>query len=209
MDTKWNRASADIFWGEIAPCEHVVQVYENDDVFLDTLAGFVGGGINAGECVVVIATSNHLESLYKRLSSYAINVSTLINDDRYIALDAETTLSKFMRDGWPDEQLFNETVSSVIERGTCKGRRVRAFGEMVAILWAKGHNGATVHLEHLWTKFCEKNKLSLFCAYPKAGFTENINESIKTICDCHTTMIHGKEKQLTEVLYSEALQEAV
>ena len=209
MNSTWKRASADIFWGEIAPCEHVVQIYEDDGIFLDTLAGFVGGGINAGECVVVIATSNHLRSLYSRLSSYAINVSTLIDDDRYIALDAESTLSKFMRDGWPDEQLFNETVSSIVERGTSKGRRIRAFGEMVAILWANGYNGATVQLEHLWTKFCEKNQLSLFCAYPRAGFTKDIEESIKTICDCHTTMIHGNEKQLTEVLYAEALQKAV
>jgi len=209
MKTKWKRATADIFWGEIAPCDHVVQIYENDDIFIDALAGFIGGGINAGECVIVIATPNHLKSLNAQLSDYAININTLIDDDRYIPLDAETTLSKFMVDGWPDEQLFNETISSVIERGSCKGRRIRAFGEMVAILWGKGHNGATVQLEHLWTKFCETNRLSLFCAYPKTGFTENINESIKLICDCHSKMIDGKEKQLTEVLYSDTLPQAV
>jgi MEDS: MEthanogen/methylotroph, DcmR Sensory domain len=208
-NTKWNRASADIFWGEIAPTDHVVQVYENDEIFLDTLAGFVGSGINAGDCVIVIATPIHLQLLYERLSSYAINVSTLVDDDRYIALDAEATLSKFMKQGWPDELLFNETISSIIQRGVSKGRRIKAFGEMVALLWANGHNGATVHLEHLWTKFCKKNKLSLFCAYPRAGFTEDINESINTICNCHNTVINGIEPHLTEVLYSGTLGKVV
>jgi hypothetical protein len=34
-----------IFWGEISPSEHMVQFYEHDGVLLDTLAGFVSGGL--------------------------------------------------------------------------------------------------------------------------------------------------------------------
>jgi hypothetical protein len=209
VHTNPHRANADIFWGEIAPTDHVLQVYDNDDIFLDALAGFIGGGINSGDCVVLIATSRHLGSIQQRLIDYGISVQTLIEDDRFIPLDAETTLSKFMRDGWPDEQLFNETVTQLFEKAECKGRHIRAFGEMVAILWEKGYHGATVQLEHLWNNFREKNNFTLFCAYPKAGFTGNIHESIKTICNCHTKMIDGTERQLTEVLYSEALSTAV
>jgi hypothetical protein len=209
VHTNPHRANADIFWGEIAPTDHVLQVYDNDDIFLDALAGFIGGGINSGDCVVLIATSRHLGSIQQRLIDYGISVQTLIEDDRFIPLDAETILSKFMRDGWPDEQLFNETVTQLFKKAECKGRHIRAFGEMVAILWEKGYHGATVQLEHLWNNFREKNNFTLFCAYPKAGFTGNIHESIKTICNCHTKMIDGTERQLTEVLYSEALSTAV
>jgi len=199
---QWTRTAADIFWGEIAPCDHVIQFYENDEVFLDTLAGFVGSGISAGECVVVIATSNHLQSLYYRLSNYAINIQTLMDDDRYIPLNAEEVLDKFMVDGWPDEDRFNKTISSIVNKGACRNRRVRAFGEMVALLWGRGDNAATVHLEHLWNRFCETNNLSLFCAYPKTGFTEDIKDSIKTLCACHSKIINGREKQLTEIYYA-------
>jgi NAD(P)H-hydrate repair Nnr-like enzyme with NAD(P)H-hydrate epimerase domain len=55
-----NLAKSEIFWGEIAPCDHVLQIYEDDDIFLDALTGFVGGGINAGDAVIVIATATHL-----------------------------------------------------------------------------------------------------------------------------------------------------
>ena len=197
----WNKSNVDVFWGEIAPCEHIVQIYENDTVFLDALAGFIGGGINAGECVVLIATKEHLISINDRLISYGIKTDTLHEDDRLIALDAGEILAKFMVNGWPDEELFNQTVSSIIVRGTNRNRRIRAFGEMVAILWAQGLNGATVHLEHLWNKFCEEHKFSLFCAYPKTGFTQNINESILNICGCHNRVINGTQTQLKEVLY--------
>lgn len=207
-DTSWKRLSAENFWGEIAPSDHVLQVYDNDDVFIDTLAGFVGGGINAGDCVIVIATSTHLSLLHQKLTGYGISISTLIADDRYLPLDAETTLSNFMRNGWPDEELFDQTVSFLIEKAIQRDRRIRAFGEMVALLWEKGYHGATVQLEHLWNKFKERNKFSLFCAYPKAGFTGNFQQSINTICNCHSKLIDGKERQLTEVLYAESLQQA-
>ena len=197
----WNKTETDIFWAEIAPCEHVVQIYENDGVFLDALAGFVIGGINSDECVIVIATQAHLDALDKRLRSFGTYLDQLVHDDRYIPLNAENTLSKFMVNGWPDEALFIKTVSEIVQRGGCKGRRVRAFGEMVAILWAEGKQGATVNLEHLWNNFCTKNSLSLFCAYPKSGFTQDINESILNICGCHSKMIEGSKRSLTQVLY--------
>jgi hypothetical protein len=197
----WERNEADIFWGEIAPCDHVVQIYERDDVFLDTLAGYVGSGINAGDCCIVIATKEHIEALDDRLTSYGIQIKDLKSENRYIAVGAEETLNKFMRDGWPDETLFIETVTELLIKAKTNNRKVRAFGEMVALLWAEGNCGATVQLEHLWNKFCEKEVFCLFCAYPKTGFTGDIKASIGHICSVHSKVISGSQKQLTEVFY--------
>jgi hypothetical protein len=200
-DRYWKRSDTDIFWAEIAPCDHVVQIYENQGVFLDSLAGFVGGGINAGECVIVIAIALHLDALKDRLEGFGIQLDTLVDDDRYIAVNAEEMLSKFMVNGWPDEQLFIDTVVKLIDKAKLRHRRVRAFGEMVAVLWAQGNAGATVNLEYLWNRFCEKQELCLFCAYPKSGFTNDINKSINDICGCHTKMIDGAKQSLTHVFY--------
>jgi hypothetical protein len=199
--TDWKQVKAEIFWGEVAPCDHILQIYESDDIFIDTLAGFVGSGINTGDCCIVIATKAHLAALNNKLTSFGIHVDTLIADDRYFPLVAEEILSKFMVNGWPDEELFMHTVSQIIERCHKTKRRIRAFGEMVALLWAQGFSGATVHLEHLWNKFCKKEEFCLFCAYPKTGFTGDINISTGHICSEHSKMISGSEKQLTEIFY--------
>ena len=37
--THLERANA--FWAEMSPCEHFVQIYESDEVFMDILASFV------------------------------------------------------------------------------------------------------------------------------------------------------------------------
>jgi hypothetical protein len=181
--------NSQIFWGEIAPSEHIAQFYENDSVLLDTLAGFVAGGIKNGECVIVIATPEHRTGLEKRLTVSGVEIWRAQVENRYMALDAETTLARFMMNGLPDEGLFTECVESLLRQATSNGRRVRAFGEMVALLWARGEAAGTVRLEFLWQSFCQGHALSLLCAYPKAGFTEDPTKSLAHICAAHSRVV--------------------
>ena len=180
---------AEVFWGEISPCEHLVQIYQDEGVFLDSLEGFVAGGIIAGDGVVVIATPLHLASLNERLTARGIDIATAVKSNQYLALDAAETLSKFIVMGWPDEDFFRALVTGILQRAKGGNRRVRAFGEMVALLWARGNTGATVQLEHLWHRLCKEQSFSLFCAYPKIGFTRDASASIKEICDAHSRVV--------------------
>ncbi|MEX2231402.1 MAG: MEDS domain-containing protein [Cyclobacteriaceae bacterium] len=197
----WTEISSQVFWGEIAPCDHVVQIYEDDEVFLDLLNGFVAGGISAGESVVVIATAAHLRSLNQLLKTAGIDVQKLRANNQYIPLDCDESLSRFMVNEWPDENLFNQFVSDILVKAKAKGRKVKAFGEMVATLWAKGQVGATVRLEHLWNKFCENEAFCLFCAYPQSGFMQDASESVMHICGAHSIMVAGSRKSKTEIFY--------
>jgi hypothetical protein len=178
-----------IFWGEISPSEHIAQFYDADAVFLDTLAGFIGGGLVAGESTIVIATPPHLEALEQRLVHASVDVAQAIIEGRYIAMHAETALTRFMVNQWPDDMLFAEFVTGLITRAQENGRRVRAFGEMVALLWARGDIAATIRLEHLWHEICKSQNFSLLCAYPKTGCTEDASASIAEICAAHTKVI--------------------
>jgi hypothetical protein len=209
IDTKneWETCKTQVFWGEIAPCDHVVQIYENNDVFLNSLEGFVTGGFHAENGVIVIGTSNHLEALNYRIIQNGFDPRKLEKHGQYIPLEASETLNKFMRNGWPDEQLFRQTVTDVVLRAKQNGRKVRAFGEMVALLWAEGMNGATVQLENLWNQFCQAETFSLFCAYPKSGFTQDPSESIKNICCTHSRVIGGWDTSKTEIFYRSAAEE--
>jgi hypothetical protein len=183
--------TSEIFWGEISPCEHLVQIYQDDGVFLDTLEGFVAGGLRTGDGVVVIATPEHLLALEARLQRAGFDPERAALEDQYIALPAKQTLAKFMIRGWPDDILFDGVVTDLLKRAGKGGRRVRAFGEMVALLWNEGHTGATVRLEHLWHRMCHERGFSLFCAYPRVGVTQDADLSMKEICAAHSKVVHG------------------
>jgi hypothetical protein len=176
----------EVFWGELAPSEHVVQIYERDQVFLDSLEGFVSGGIRAGEAVIVIASGEHRDALEARLASRGIDLALARSMDHYIDVDAETVLSSFIVDGWPDEARFAQAVTALLARARARGGPVRAFGEMVALLWARGDNAATIRLEQLWHAMCLADGFSLFCAYPRSGFTQDAAASIREICATHS-----------------------
>jgi hypothetical protein len=199
--TNWQRCNMQTFWREVAPCSHVVQIYEDEEVFLNLLEGFVAGGITVGDCVMVIATAAHLHALEDRLRSHGLDLATLAARDQYIALDAEETLAKFMVNDWPDYHLFMDTMNNLFEHARRHQRNVRAFGEMVALLWDEGKSGATVMLEYLWNTFSEKERFSLFCAYSQDGFNQDSHSAVKNICSTHSTMISGWEKSKTEMSY--------
>jgi hypothetical protein len=182
-------SGTNVFWGEIAPYEHIAQFYEHEGVLLDTLVGFIGGGLKSGESAIVIATPDHLAALEERLDASGVDVATARSLDQYITLEAEAALARFMVKQWPDDKLFSDLVTELITRARANGRRVRAFGEMVALLWARGDEAATIRLEYLWHQMCRSQAFSLFCAYPKTGFTEDPSKSIDQICAAHSRII--------------------
>jgi hypothetical protein len=197
----WQLSKTDVFWGEVASEEHVVQLYDNEDAFLDMLAGFAGSGFNAGDSVILIATASHLETLAKRMKAHGIHVDSLIANNQYIPLEAEQTLSKLLNNGRPDEQLFMQVVGDTIKRAKKNNRKVRAFGEMVAILWERGEHEATIELEQLWNKFCGHEALTRFCAFPRNAFDNSPYDSIPHICSCYAKIIESSPRAMVEVLY--------
>lgn len=201
-NTGWNQNTTHVFWGEIAPHDHLVQIYENENVILDSLEGFVSSGFQAGDSVVIIAIGERIKALDERLIKEGFDLAKLAADKRYIALNAHETLKKFMIKGWPDEFLFTRVIKEVVNTTRSdNSRHLRAYGEMVSILWGLGHNGATVQLEHLWNKLCEKEKFCLFCAYPKSSFKRDTHDSLEHICCAHTKLITGFDKPTAEVYY--------
>ena len=186
-----HRTGSDIFWGEIPPSEHLVQVYESESVFLDTLEGFVTGGLRSGDGVIIIATEDHLHELNERVALRGQDGDAFRESGQLIELIAGEVLELFMVDGWPDEARFQRVVRELLTRARGPGRRVRAFGEMVAILWARGDQGATVRLEYLWHQLCKADGFSLFCAYPRIGFTGDSTQSIHELCDLHSKVVPG------------------
>lgn len=186
IGTLMNNQSPNDFWAEMSACEHFVQIYEADDVFMDTLAGFIGGALRQEDGAVVIATPTHRKALDRRLIVMGFDVNSAKRTGQFLSIDAEETLAKFMSDGWPNEERFKQVVRDILTQAGSGGRRVRAFGEMVALMWAKGYCEATVRLEHLWHQLCEGESFALFCAYPKSGFTEDPADSIARVCAQHS-----------------------
>lgn len=177
---------SDVFWGELAPCQHLLQIYRDDTELLDSIEQFVLSGLLNDESVLLIATEEHRSILELRLLHKKTLVDRASAEGRFLVLDAHECLSKFMRMGWPDEELFRTFIRDSLRLVQAGPRRVRAFGEMVAVLWSQGHYEATVRLEHLWNQVIASEPICLFCAYPEIGVPKDAKQSFADICAAHS-----------------------
>jgi signal transduction histidine kinase/ActR/RegA family two-component response regulator len=146
--------------------EHVVQFYEAEPPLSDSLLGFIGDGLAAGEAGIVIATREHREELERRLRATGIDLDAARAEGAYVSLDAADTLARIVVDGTPDPERFREVLGGEMARAAQGGRRLRVFGEMVGLLLSRGHASATIRLEELWNELGRTHAFRLFCAYP-------------------------------------------
>jgi len=199
----WEKSPAQVFWGEIATCDHSVQLYENDKVFLNTLESFAGAGLISGDSIIIIATADHLSSLEMRLVNQGFNMPFLKSSFRYMGLNADEVLNQFVVNNQINETLFMDCIGQSIHKVEKNNGKVRAFGEMVALLWQRGLTETTIALERLWNQLHHRKNFTLFCAYPKNIFSTDVNAGVHSIYHEHHKVIDGSPRPSTEIYYRE------
>src|SRR6476661_8516292 len=85
---------------------HVVQLYTDDGFLIDVLSRFIGGALAVGDVAVVVATASHRNELEKRLSGRVMDISKAAAQGRYVTVDANDALGRFMVNGVVDESRF-------------------------------------------------------------------------------------------------------
>ena len=78
--------------------------------------------------------------------------------------DAEQTLGKFTQEGTPNWQRFHALVGGAIAEMRLQYPNVRAYGEMVDLLWRDGNPEGAIALEEHWNDLGTLFTFSLLCA---------------------------------------------
>lgn len=172
------------------PHDHVVNFYDTDDDLVDDVGQALADGLSAGEAVVVIATAAHRDSLAAKLIEHGIDLVAARDAGRYRALDAAETLAAFTVERALSQDRFVEVIGGVIAEAASAGRHVRAFGEMVALLWADGNVAGALELEAMWNDLARTVQFSLYCAYPM-GIVSRAGDLVgmQQICAQHSAVV--------------------
>jgi DNA-binding NarL/FixJ family response regulator len=149
---------------------HQAGFYSDDPSLLNGLTQFIGASLEIGNAAIVVATESHREGLLPRLQSYGLDIGAVIEEGRYIALDAAETVSTFMVNGVPDPARFLQAADNLIKVAgdAAKGERPRVAicGECDPPLWTIGTGDAAIGLEQLWNKITNTYNVDVLCAYP-------------------------------------------
>src|SRR6478736_4641202 len=132
------------------PHDHAVTFYDEDDDLAASVADFVMEGVALGEPTIMVATVEHRAIIDETLLRRGLDVHEAKRSGQLRLLDAEETLASLIRGGLLDAPTIRLTVGALIDATAANGKRVRVFGEMVALLWKQGNVAAAIELEGLW-----------------------------------------------------------
>jgi anti-sigma regulatory factor (Ser/Thr protein kinase) len=184
---------------ELEAGDHVVQFYERDQDLVTAVSGHLAAALSAGDAAIVVATPEHRRAFDDALTAAGIDVVEARRVGALIVADAGATLDRFMGAGGPDPAAFDDVVGGLVRDAVQSGRVVRAYGEMVALLWEAGLVTAAIELEELWNDLGERVPFSLYCAYPAHLVAADAHAgALVDICHAHTAIV-GAGSPIKEV----------
>jgi hypothetical protein len=166
-----------------------VKFYNDEQSLGRTVAEFLAPGLLQREPAIIIATPEHRMLIAAALRQRGVNVTELERDGDLQILDADTILNRFMVGKEPDPIAFHATIGELIARA-CKDRQpcpVRAYGEMVNVLWQRANAEGAIRLEMLWNRVATQAQFSLLCGYAVGNFYKEVltDPTFQTVCDQH------------------------
>jgi hypothetical protein len=178
--------------GGIRDAWHGVQFYDDDPQLCASVSDYLAAGFAAGEAAMVVSTPEHWSAVSDQLRANGYDVDGARAEGQLITLDARETLSRFMCDSMPDENLFRATIEPQITRCTHeKVGRIRIYGEMVDLLWRDGNTPGALLLEKQWNDLHQTGAFWLFCGYVSEPL-ERRSTDVQSICAAHTHVIQTR-----------------
>lgn len=173
---------------------HAVTFYESPESLSRIVAQFLGDGLAQGQPALMIATPEHRAAIRSALGELHFDADAAQASGDLLMLDAANTLTGFMGDGMPNAELFNQIATNALT-GLCRGRKnctVRAYGEMVDVLWKQGHDAAAIRVEMMWNRLATTHDFALLCGYAMGNFYKDAGRSAIRHQHTHVVSDHGR-----------------
>ncbi len=175
------------------PCTHLVQLYGQDsDLLRQRVGRFIGDGLALGEPAIVIAGPQNRDAFICQLSEDGHDPITAIRTGQLVLIDAATLLGQMTIGGSVTWEGFDRSAGAAVRtlRERTGAIRMRAYGEMVGILWQAGQAGEAAILEDYWNRLLQTGELSLFCGYPVDLMDPHLDtEALQPLIEAHTDLL--------------------
>ena len=190
----------DATWPELlrepAKGDHFVQLYSDQAFLCEAVAEYAGTGLRRGEGVMIVATPAHRTAFLRELEAQGLPTRAAEKRGQLVLLDADETLARFTAGGMPDWQSFHALVGGTIANVRLEYPAVRAFGEMVDVLWQRGERDAALRLEEFWNDLAKLQTFSLLCGYRMDNLDPAAYRGpLECICKRHTHLIPARDYQ--------------
>ena len=203
----WDRLVA-----SAGPCDHIVQLYQDEDFLSRAVCRFAGGALANGEGIILVPTLTHWNAIRPRLEAEGVDVKAAQERGQLTVVDADECLPRFMRNSMPDSSIFLGLAADVIGRARAGARyeKVRWWGEMVNVLWERGDAAASMDLEDQFDQLAKKHDIAIFCSFLMDNFNGEVHtHMLPRLGTNHSHLIPVEDYSRLERSVADALRETV
>ena len=203
----WDRLLSDA-----GPCDHIVQLYQDEDFLSRAVCRFAGGALANGEGIILVPTTSHWNAIRPRLEAEGVDVQAARERGQLTVVDADECLPRFMRNSMPDSSIFLGLAADVIgqARAGVRYEKVRWWGEMVNVLWERGDVAASMNLEDQFDQLAKKHDIAIFCSFLMDNFNGEVHSHmLPRLGTNHSHLIPVEDYSRLERAVADALRETV
>jgi hypothetical protein len=186
--------------------QHMVHFYEGQDALVRTIADYVGEGLRAGRAGVLIARPAHCAAIEQAVSARGGDPQAARERGQLVVLDAAETMARFHvrgRVSWSD---FQSSVGTLIAGLEQSFSGVRAYSEMVDMLWSEGQRDAALSLEAFWNELARRHSFAVLCGYRMDPFDVH---GCASVCATHAQVLPASDGDRVNTAVSEAVRDVL
>jgi hypothetical protein len=195
-----------------APGDHIVQLYQDQEFLNSAVCRYISTGLGNGEGIILFSTPARWDAVRPRLEAEGMDVHAAQERGQLTMFDADELLSRFMRGPMPDRPTFNAVVGDIIGQAHAGGSypKLRAWGEMVNVLWERGDVAGSMNLEDLFDQLNKVVDIVMFCSFLMDNFNGDIHEAmLPRLGMNHSHLIPVEDYARLERAVDKALRETV
>lgn len=190
--------------------DHIAQTYQDESFLLEAVGHYVRAGLQRGEGVVLIVRKAHWAALVIQLEALGADLLAAVERGQVASYDADEMLAGLMKDDTPDHGAYRQMVGNVIGGMRRRYPRIRAFGEMVDILWHDDRRDAAAELEKLWSGLTRSGPFALLCGYRVDPMDRAVyGGPFEALCNSHTHLIPARDYRRFDEAVNQASREVL
>ena len=192
---------------------HLVQLYDAGGLSLARNVGrYLWEGLKRGDRILLIATHSHWDLFRRNLDLLQAGDAGCLPSNEVHFLDARETLSAITHNGEPDWNRFELVIRDAL-RSIRPGRNfagIRAYGEMVALLWEARQFASAIRLEQFWNRLLAQSRISLYCSYAIDVFGREFHpDALEALLRTHTHLVPAETGGQLEMAFRRAIADVL
>jgi hypothetical protein len=188
---------------------HVVQLYRDEGVLRRAVVAWIAPSLRAGGGAALLCTHAHATELRRELREAGLGPEVLERAGRLVFVDAREAMARFLVGDAVDAAAFKALGAEIfgkIRQASTPGREIRAWGEIVDVLWKEERPETAMLLEALWNDVIVEQQIRLLCSYEVDNLDpESHAGTIRDMCGSHSLLVPEEDPERFDAALSLAL----